>query len=97
MLTQAPILREATNDICSAWPNCRCADRSRMINAALDVMVDPTMSPPMPHEVADVKAIALAVLDCIAQRCPDFCYRYVARDQLRLEVFSERGKESIHA
>jgi hypothetical protein len=83
--------------ICRNWPECLCAQRCQAINAALDAMVDEALPPPMPHDVAEVSELCLAVLECIARRCPDPVYRYVASDQLRLEVFAECRRENVHA
>jgi hypothetical protein len=74
--------------ICLDWPDCACVRRCQTINAALDIMVDEEMPPPLRLDVDEVREHCIEVLECIAQRCPDFCHRYVAHDQLRLEVFA---------
>jgi hypothetical protein len=80
--------------ICRGWPACMCARQCEEINAALDVMIDPALPPPMSHDVAEVKELSIVVLRCIARKCPDPVYRYVASDQLRLAVFAEQEREN---
>jgi hypothetical protein len=83
--------------ICRDWPECICARRCEAINAALDAMIDEGLPPPMSRDVAEMKELSIVVLKCIARKCPDPDYRYVASDQLRLEVFAEYRRENLHA